>query len=123
MSVTTLHGCDPRPVWIGQVAVSACAECGQIEWLSREGRLDHAEAVAALFGAYELIGPLDALGSPTDRVLAYSPPSHKKRRNLDALPKNVWLKAGPSLWMSHDGDTLLLATTEPVLLENLTRGA
>lgn len=123
MSITTLQGCDHKPVWVGRIAVSACADCGEIDWMSRDGWVDHAEAMAALFGSYDLIGPLDALGAPTDRVLAYSPPSPKKRRNLNALPKHVWLKAGPRLWMSHNGETLLLATSEPMLFENLTRGA
>ena len=79
--------------------------------------------MAALFGSYDLIGPMDALGAPAPQVLIYAPPSGRKRRNLDALPERVWLKAGPRLWMSHDGEHLLLATTERLLFENLTRGA
>ena len=70
-----------------------------------------------------LDAPLDALGGPTPTVLAYAPPSQKKRKNLDALPRRVWLEVGPRLWLSHDGELLLLATDHDLLIENLLRGA
>lgn len=117
------ESCEHKPIWIGRIAVAACPDCGQVEWFSSDGPIDSAEAIAALFGNYDLVGPLDALGAPTPRVLAYAPPSNRKRKNLDALPRRVWLQAGPRLWMSHDGEVLLLATTQPILFENLTRGA
>ena len=115
--------CDHRPVWVGRIALSTCADCAKIDWFSDSGPVDPAEAMAALFGSYDLIGTMDALSAPADEVLAYRPPNGRKRRNLDALPKKVWLKAGPHLWMSHDGEVLLLATTQPLMFENLTRGA
>ena len=77
--------------------------------------------MAALFGNYELIGWIDALGAPTRQVLAYRPPSKRKRPGLDAFPKRVWLKTGPHLWMSHDGEVLLLAPTSSLVFENLSR--
>lgn len=115
--------CDHKPVWVGRIAVAACEDCGSVDWLSDQGAIDHAEAMAALFGSYDLLGPMDALGAPSTHVLVYQPPSARKRRNLDALPRRVWLKAGPQLWMSTDGEVLLLATTQQLLFENLTRGA
>lgn len=115
--------CDHRPVWIGNVALAACARCRRIEWLSESGPVDHAEAMAAVFGSFDLIGPLDALRAPAPKVLAYAPPNKSKRRNLDALPPNTWLKAAPQLWLSHDGEHLLLATTRQLLFDNITRGA
>ena len=122
MDITT-EPCEHQPVWIGRIALSACEECQRVDWFSSEGPVDHAEAVAALFGAYDLIGPLDALGGPTRTVLAYAPPSSSKRKHLDALPRRVWLKAGPHLWLSHDGEVLLLATTQKLLFDNVIRGA
>ncbi len=110
-------------MWIDHIAVSGCPDCGGVEWFSDAGPVDPAEAMAHLFGSYDLIGPLDALGSPAPTVLAYSPPSARKRKNLDALPEKVWLKAGPNLWLSHDGNVLLLATNQQLLFDNLTRGA
>ncbi|HZD22095.1 MAG TPA: hypothetical protein VE569_01630 [Acidimicrobiia bacterium] len=115
--------CEHKPVWVGRIAVSACADCGRVDWFSNQGPVDPAEAIAALFGTYDLIGAMDALGAPSPEVLAYAPPSARKRRNLDALPRRVWLKAGPHLWLSTDGDILMLAPTERIVFENLTRGA
>lgn len=122
MDITT-ESCEHQPVWVGRIALSACRECRRVDWFSDEGPVDHAEAVAALFGAYDLIGPLEALGAPAPRVLAYAPPSIRKRKHLDALPRRVWLKAGPHLWLSHDGEVLLLATTQDIMFDNMTRGA
>ncbi len=115
--------CEHLPTWVGRVAVAACADCGRVEWLSDRGALDPAEGLAYLFGSYDLVGHLEALAAPAPSVLAYAPPSARKRRNLDCLPKHVWLEVGPDLWLSHDGNTLLLATNQRLLVENLTRGA
>lgn len=112
--------CEHKPVWVGRIAVAACDECGQVEWLSTEGPVDHAEAMAVLFGTFDLAGTMEALGAPSPEVLVYTPPSTRKRRHLDALPRRAWLKAGPHLWMSTDGEVLLLATTQRLLFENLT---
>ncbi|MFZ0625944.1 MAG: hypothetical protein WAN34_05580 [Acidimicrobiia bacterium] len=117
------ESCEHKPTWIGRVAVTACADCGVVEWFSDAGPLDPSEAMAYLFGSYDLIGHLDVLGGPTASTLAYAPPSAKKRKHLDALPRNAWLKAGPRLWLSHDGEVLLLATDQQLLIDNLTRGA
>lgn len=115
--------CEHKPVWVGRVAVAACDDCGRIDWFSNQGPVDSSEAIAALFGSYDLAGTMEALGAPSPEVLVYTPPSERKRRHLDALPKHAWLKASPHLWMSTDGQVLLLATTQRLLFENLTRGA
>lgn len=115
--------CEHKPTWVGRIAISACEDCGRVDWFSDEGPVDHAEAMAALFGSYDLVGPIPGLGAPSSEVLVYEPPSARKRRHLDALPRRAWLKAGPQLWMSTDGQVLLLATTQRLLFENLNRGA
>jgi hypothetical protein len=115
--------CEHKPTWVGRIAVAACDECGKVDWFSDEGPVDHAEAMAALFGSYDLVGPIQALGAPSREVLVYAPPSARKRRHLDALPRGTWLKAGPQLWMSTDGEVLLLSTTQRLLFANLIRGA
>ncbi len=115
--------CEHKPTWVGRIAVAACEDCGRVDWMSDTGSVDHAEAMAAVFGSFDLIGTMDALGAPAPEVLVYAPPSTRKRRHLDVLPRRVWLKAGPRLWMSTDGEMLLLATTERLAFENLTRGA
>lgn len=113
--------CDHRPVRVGRIDIAACPSCAVVEWSSISGPVDPAEGMAALFGNYEMIGQLDALGAPAHRVIAYRPPSSRRRAHLDAFPKNVWLHAGPDLWLSHDGATLLLAPTRQIVFENLTR--
>lgn len=123
VGMDTNQWCEHKPVWVGRIAVAACEECGTVDWLCDGGAVDPAEAMAALFGSYDLAGSMEALGAPSPEVLVYTPPSSRKRRNLDALPRRAWLKAGPHLWMSTDGEVLLLATTQRLLFENLTRGA
>lgn len=123
MDAITPNWCEHKPVWVDGIAVASCADCERVDWFSNSGPVDPSEAMAALFGSYDLIGPLDAAGSPSPYVLAYAPPSKRRRKNLEALPRRVWLKAGPRLWMSHDGEVLLLCTSERQLFENLTRGA
>jgi hypothetical protein len=118
-----MERCEHKPMWVGRIAVTACGDCGEVDWFSVGGPIDPAEAMAALFGNYEMIGPLDALGAPAPRVLAYRPPTARKRANLDAFPKRAWLKTGPYLWMSHDGEILLLAPTRSLVFDNLSRGA
>ena len=106
---------------VGRIDVAACERCAVVEWSSIAGPVDPAEALTALFGNYEMVGQLDALGAPAPVVIAYRPPSCRKRANLDAFPRRVWLQATPDLWMSHDGETLLLAPTRQIVFENLTR--
>jgi hypothetical protein len=115
--------CEHKPTWMGRVAVAACAECGEVSWLSDTGPVDPAEGMAYLFGSYDLVAHLDALAAPAPTVLAYNAPNARKRKNLAALPRRVWLRVAPNLWLSHDGEILLLATDHRLLLENLTRGA
>lgn len=123
MQLRRLNGCEEhKAVPVGSLRVSACATCRQVEWLNTDGEIDPSEGMAALFGSYELIGTLDALGSPAPEVLVYSAPSVKKRRNLIGFPKNVWVKAAPDLWLTHDGERLLLATNHRLMFENLTKG-
>lgn len=119
---TNRDGCQHDPMWVGRIAVTACADCTRVDWLSDQGAVDPAEAMAALFGSYDLVGSMEALGAPTPEVLVYCPPSARKQRHLRALPTRVWLKAAPHLWMSTDGEVLLLAPTQRLHFENLTGG-
>ena len=117
------EGCTHIPRAIGEVTVVACASCRTLDWFSSDGALDPAEGMARLFGSYDLVDHLDALGAPSPTVLVYRPPNAKKRRHLDLLPEKTWLQIGPDLWLSHNGELLELATNHQLLLENLTRGA
>lgn len=114
--------CDHELRSWGKTGLVACGECGIVEWFGPGGPLDPAEALAALYGSYDLVGPLPAIGAPAAEVLVYRP--HRARRGaLSILPTEAWLPAGPDLWLATDGQVLLLATPNPVMVENLTQGA
>ncbi len=124
MELNRLNGCQGHsPIAVGDLLVTACESCRRVEWGDRSGDIDPSEGMAALFGNFELVGTLDAVGSPAPEVLVYVAPSVRKRRNLAPFPKGSWVKAAPDLWLTHDGENLLLATNHKLLFENLTRGA
>lgn len=114
--------CDHRLRSHGRTGVIACGECGTVAWFGAHGPLDPAEAVAALFGSFDLLGRLPAVGAPSEVVLAYRPGIGRKGA-LSVLPPSVWLQAGPRLWLSTDGELLLVSTPDSLMIENLTRGA
>lgn len=116
------HGCRHQPGTYGRTSVVACGECGLLEFFGAGGLLDPAEGVAALFGNYDLVGPMAAVGAPARRVLVYRPPMGRKGA-LGVLPEGVWLRAGADLWIASDRRTLMLATSNELLVDNLTRGA
>jgi hypothetical protein len=114
--------CDHRLRTWGHTGVIACPDCGLVEWFGTRGPIDPAEAMAALFGTFDLIGPMPAIGAPADQVLAYRP-TRGKGGALSVLPTECWLRAGPDLWLATDGSILLLASPNELMVDNLTRGA
>ena len=115
--------CRHTPVAVAGVEVISCETCAEVIWY-RDGQwLDAAEGMAELFGQFDLVGRLEALSAPAPEVLLYRPPNRHWRSHLDAFPKLAWLEAAPDLWLSHDGERLLLAPANPLHLENLTEGA
>lgn len=79
--------------------------------------------MADLFGAFTMQGSLPALGAPGPEAFLYRPPTKAARRFLGVFPTGVWLETQPGLWMSHDGEHLLLAPSDPLTSHNLGRGA
>ncbi|HEX2153439.1 MAG TPA: hypothetical protein VHL52_05640 [Acidimicrobiia bacterium] len=106
----------------GRTAIVACRECGLLQFFGPRGPLDPAEGMAALFGNYDLVGPLTAVGAPAPRVLAYRP-NQAGKGALALLPPACWLAVGDELWVASDGQALLLATPNQLMVDNLTRGA
>jgi hypothetical protein len=115
--------CPHSSTSIAGLEVVSCDVCGEVAWYQDGEWLDPAEGMATLFGQYDLVGRLDSLSAPAPEVLLYRPPNGRWRSHLEAFPKHVWLEAAPDLWLSHDGEHLLLAPANPIHLENLTRGA
>lgn len=103
------------------VGVVACEACGTVEWWGTDRPLDPAEGMARLFGQFDLIGSLPSLNAPSAEVLVYRPPNWRHRAKLKAFPQGTWLEAHPGLWLTHDGENLLLAPSDPVLAANLRR--
>jgi hypothetical protein len=124
MELNQVNGCPKHhAIPVADLLVTACEVCKRVEWNDGQGEIDPSEGMAALFGSFQFVGSLDAIGSPAPEILVYESPSARKRRNLLAFPAHVWVKAGPDLWLTHDGENLLLATNHRLLFENLTRGA
>lgn len=105
----------------GPVEVSACLDCGTVEWFRRGRPVDPAEGVAAAFGNFDLIGRAVAVGAPTREVLLYRPARRTDRVAFGALPAHAWWEVLPGLWVAHDRSVLLLAPTDPVLVDNIGR--
>lgn len=122
MTMTSTH-CVHRPVEVADIQVVACETCGLVEWLGTTRLLDPSEGMAALFGDFRLVGRLAAVRAPGQDALMYRAPSRTARDHLDAFPPHVWLMVDTNLWLSHDGEHLLLVPTTPLLMENLTRRA
>lgn len=116
---TTLASCEHRPRVVAGVEVIACGDCGEVSYMGGQRRLDPAEGLARLFGVFDLAARLPAVGAPAPEVLAYTPPSRRARSHLAAFPPGVWLEAAPELWLSHDGETLVLAPQNPLYLDNM----
>ena len=114
--------CDHTLRSHGRYGVIACATCAMAEWFGPLGPVDPAEAMAALFGSFSLIDQVSAVGAPARSVLAYKP-SRSKRATLSVLPRQTWLPSSPDLWIATDGDLLFLATSNQLMVDNLTRGA
>lgn len=114
--------CRHEPRHLGRTSVVACAACGLVQFFGPGGALDPAEGMAALFGNYDLIGTIPAVGAPAPLVLAYRPNLGKKGA-LALLPAGCWLRIGPDLWAAAGDGVLLLATPDQLMVDNLTRGA
>lgn len=115
--------CLHKPVEVAGLRVTACVECGSVEWSGRYRPLDPAEGMAALFGQFDLVGRLPAVSAPGSEVLMYRAPNRRVKAYLRAFPAHVWLEVDTNLWLSHDGEHLLLVPTTPLLLDNMMRGA
>lgn len=120
---TTSITCSHRLQAVGTVEVAVCVHCARVDWFRKGAPLDPAEGMAALFGDYRLVGRLPGLRSPGVEVLVYRVPLRMRARVLDPFPRGVWLQADEALWLSHDGENLLLSPTHPRWVDNLTRGA
>lgn len=103
---------------MGDLAFIVCTSCQTTEWWSRHGWIPAAEGIRALFGDFELTGALPGVGAPASLVLTYRPPSRDHRSRMTMFPIREWVQIDESLWLSHDGETLLLAPTDRSVASN-----
>lgn len=106
--------CEHQPVQVAGLEVVACAECGTVAYRDPRGTVLPTVALARLFGDFELVGVLPAVHAPGQAVRLYRPSNRSRRRHLEAFPVRQWFEVDTGLWLSHDGDHLLLATRIPV---------
>ncbi len=100
------------------IELAVCRQDGTTVWTEDGNEIDGAQAMAILFGDFDLDGCLDGVGSPGLAVLVYEPGRHGRSRML-AFPAHEWLEAMPGLWFTHDGHRLLLSPTDPQMASNL----
>jgi hypothetical protein len=113
--------CLHRRIPVGSFTLDLCPTTDEGRWLADGEDVDPAEALAHLFGAFDLVAAVHGVGTPGDSVLLYSPDSRRGRNRMRALPMSTWILAAPSLWLTHDGDHLLMSPEDPLLAENLAR--
>lgn len=102
------------------IELSICGADASTTWTEDGEEIDGAQAMAILFGDFDLTGCLEGVGAPGAAVLVYEPGRHGRAR-MEAFPAHRWLEAMPGLWFTHDGRHLLLSPSDPVMAENLTR--
>jgi hypothetical protein len=108
---------------VNGLTVVACPECGDVSFADAGGIVAPRMGIGRLFGQYDLVASLPALGAPARTVLLYRPPTATARRALAAFPAHVWLEGDEGLWISHDGEHLLIAHNAPWITHDLLDGA
>lgn len=112
MGMHEVNDCRHELRNVAGIAVVVCTTCQASEWWDTDGYVDPTEGVARVFGDYELTGTLPGIGAPAPLVLSYRAPDAKQSERLGAFPLREWVRIHDGLWLSHDGDTLLLAPTD-----------
>jgi hypothetical protein len=112
--------CRHRRFQWRNIELCVCTETCPTVWTEDGEEIDGAEAMAILFGSFDLTGCLDGVGSPGAAVLVYEP-SRQGRQRMSVFPVHEWIEALAGLWFTHDGQRLLLSPTDPQMASNLTR--
>ncbi len=107
----------------GAISVIACEDCGLVQFWDEAGPIPPGAGMAQLFGVFTVLGRFPTLRGPGPEAIVYRPPSAAARRLLDAFPRRTWLEVQAGLWMSHDGEHLILVPTEPGMTHIAGEGA
>ncbi len=113
--------CRHARLQFGALVADTCEATGTMAWTDRSGPLDPAEAVARLFGDFDLRSAAPVLHAPGPILVVSTPASRRGRETLSTVPSDRWLQAMPSLWIRSAGSTLLLSPTDGGLTGRLLR--
>lgn len=107
---------------VSGLTLDLCPDTAEAHWLSGDSEsLEPVEALASLFGSFDLRASLSGLDAPGAAVLIYRPDSRRGRQAMRSLPLRRWIHAAPGLWLTHDGENLLMSPEDTLLAENLSR--
>ena len=95
----------------GDLTLTICERCRTASWDRFGQPLDPAIGVELVFGDFEIVSEIDAVGAPAPRVLVASPAPKSRAPTLASgqLPVGVWIEMMDNLWISHRDGVLLLA--------------
>lgn len=117
----TSQSCMHERIDVGRLTLDLCPDSGEAVWLDAHEEVDPAEALARLFGNFDLCAALPALRAPGEVVLAYAPDGRRGRAAMRCLPAGRWIEGAPGLWLTHDGARLLMSPADRLLADNLMR--
>jgi len=104
---------DPTCASHAGLSVQTCDHCLNVSFTDSQGRVMPTVALARLFGDFDLVGGLAAVGAPGREVLMYRAPDRLANAALRVLEPHRWFRADENLWISHDGDHLLFSHDHP----------
>ena len=106
------HQQDTRTAHAG-ISVNVCVDCPHVTFSDPHGFVDPSVALGRLFGEFDLIGSLAAVGAPGHEVLMYQAPDRLANAALRVITPNRWFRADEELWICHDTDHLLFSHDHP----------
>ncbi len=114
--------CMHERIDVAGLTLDLCPDTAEAHWMSNDSEsLEPAEALAVLFGSFDLKASLAGLDAPGAAVLIYRPDSRRGKQAMRSLPYRRWIHAAPGLWLTHDGEHLLMSPEDALLAENLSK--
>ncbi len=114
--------CMHERIDVAGLTLDLCPDTAEAHWLSSDlESLEPADALALLFGSFDLKASLAGLDAPGEAVLIYRPDSRRGKQAMRSLPFRRWIHAAPGLWLTQDGDHLLMSPEDALLAENLSK--
>lgn len=103
-----LPACEHRRVEVGPLEADICDQTSIITWYDGDDLVDATVAMARVFGAFDLVETLPAIGAPGPLTSVYEASTRRERSWLLSLPRHRFLEAMPGVWISRDDSHLLI---------------